>query len=222
MTIAANAVSTDAAATQQAGAAAPKNVLGKDDFLKLLTAQLANQDPLQPVDNQAFIAQLAQFSSLEQMRNISSKLDTLTQAMATSGSWNATALVGKTVTYDTPTVTLADGAPPVVKVSLAAPADVVAIVQDSSGRTVRTMDLGAKPAGTSDLGWDGRDDGGNRLPAGAYTILLGAKGADGSKVTATAQTTSVVEGVSLAGGATQLIVGPSRIDLSDVVQITNS
>jgi flagellar basal-body rod modification protein FlgD len=222
MTISANAVSSDSSATQQATAAAAKNTLGKDDFLKLLTAQLSNQDPLQPVDNQAFIAQLAQFSSLEQMQNISTQLDTLTQAMTTSSTWSATALVGKTVTYNTGTVEVADGATPTVKMSLASDATVTAIIQDSGGRTVRTLSLGSKPAGTSDLGWDGRDTGGNRVPAGSYAVTLVAKDAAGAAVDATAQATGVVQGVSLSGGATQLVVGASQVDLSDVVQITNS
>jgi flagellar basal-body rod modification protein FlgD len=82
-----------------ASAVAAKGQLGKDDFLKLLTAQLANQDPLQPVDNQAFIAQLAQFSSLEQLQGVSSRLDSLLQATATASQLQTSALVGKTVSY---------------------------------------------------------------------------------------------------------------------------
>ncbi len=80
-------------------AATGSTALGKDDFLKLLTAQLANQDPLQPVDNQAFIAQLAQFSSLEQLQGVSARLDDLLLATNASTQVTAAALVGKTVEF---------------------------------------------------------------------------------------------------------------------------
>ncbi len=85
------------------GSTAPisRNDLGKDDFLRLLTAQLANQDPLQPTDNQAFIAQLAQFSSLEQLQGVSSRLDTLLVAQTSGNQLTAASLVGKTVSWVT-------------------------------------------------------------------------------------------------------------------------
>ncbi len=211
------------AATAQATAAATStNTLGKDDFLKLLTAQLQNQDPLQPVDNTAFVAQLAQFSSLEQMQNVSTKLDALAQAMTTSSNLGAASLVGKTVSYTGNGVDVTDGAAPNVQVDLSSPATVLAVIQDSSGRTVRTLNAGAHAAGTSNLGWDGLDDSGKAVPAGHYTVTLSAKAADGSAVTATARSAGVVQGVSLSGGTTQLIVGGGLVDMSDVLQITNS
>ncbi len=92
---------TAAAGPQQAGGASQGSALGKDDFLKLLTAQLAHQDPLQPVDNQAFIAQLAQFSSLEQLQGVSSRLDDLLRSATSSNQLDAASLVGKTITYRT-------------------------------------------------------------------------------------------------------------------------
>jgi flagellar basal-body rod modification protein FlgD len=97
------AESSPTASTAPAASAAPAapgaTALGKDDFLKLLTAQLANQDPLQPVDNQAFVAQLAQFSSLEQLQGVSARLDDLLLATNASTQVTAASLVGKTVEY---------------------------------------------------------------------------------------------------------------------------
>jgi flagellar basal-body rod modification protein FlgD len=215
------AVSSSTAA-QQDQAAGATSTLGKNDFLKLLTAQLQNQDPLQPVDNTAFVAQLAQFSSLEQMQNVSTQLSTLTQAMTTSGSLSAASLVGKTVSYAGGGVDVKDGATPSLQISLPSAALVTAVIQDSNGRTVRTLNAGVRAAGTSDLGWDARDDSGNGVPAGHYTVRLSAKGADGSAVAATARSAGVVQGVSLSGGTTQLMVGGSLVDISDVLQITNS
>src|SRR5574337_881567 len=113
-------VTGSASATTQGGSpsTAASNQLGKNDFLKLLTAQLANQDPLQPVDNQAFIAQLAQFSSLEQLQNVSTKLDSLLAATSTSTQVTAASLVGKTVAFDADGVDLSSGQPATLQVQL--------------------------------------------------------------------------------------------------------
>src|SRR5918911_1658535 len=91
--------SASAASGSSSATPTSKTELGKDDFLKLLTAQLANQDPLQPVDNQAFIAQLAQFSSVEQLQGVSSRLDTLLLATASANQMNTASLVGKDVSF---------------------------------------------------------------------------------------------------------------------------
>src|SRR5512146_3329236 len=137
--------STTASAAQPAASATPRNTLGKDDFLKLLTAQLSNQDPLQPVDNQAFIAQLAQFSSLEQLQGVSSRLDSLLLATASSNQLEAASLVGKTVSYHADGVDVVQGQPPpALQASVAARATVTAIVQDASGRAVRAIPLGTQ------------------------------------------------------------------------------
>ncbi len=222
MTANTSAVSSSASPPQQSGAVAQKSVLGKDDFLKLLTAQLANQDPLQPVDNQAFIAQLAQFSSLEQLQGVSSRLDTLLQTMGSSNQMSTASMVGRSVTYDTDGVDLVAGTPPSLRANLEAAGAVTAVIQDSSGRAVRTIKTGAHAAGAFDLGWDGRDGNGNALPSGRYTVTLSAAASDGSSVTASAQSQGVVRGVSLAGGTTQLMIGDSLVNMSDIIQITQS
>ncbi len=91
--------SVGSATTPPAPVTAATQALGKDDFLKLLTAQLSNQDPLQPVDNQAFIAQLSQFSSLEQLQGVSARLDTLILATSSETQLGTASLVGKTISY---------------------------------------------------------------------------------------------------------------------------
>ena len=214
------AIGSTSSATAQSSAVQATNQLGKDEFLKLLTAQLANQDPLQPVDNQAFVAQLAQFSSLEQLQGVSSRLDSLLLAAASNNQMNTASLVGKDVAYQATGVTLDGSTAPALQVKLDARAAATAVVQDDSGRTVRTLALGTHDAGTFDLGWDGRDDAGRLLPAGSYGVKLAARGPDGSAVTAEARAHGRVGGVTFDGDAAQLLVGGNTVKLSDVVEIT--
>src|SRR6202521_2018579 len=191
-----SSITSSTAAAQGATSAATTAGLGKNDFLKLLTAQLANQDPLQPVDNQAFVAQLAQFSSLEQLQNVTSRLDTLLVAAASSNQLAPASLVGKQVTYQASTVAVtADGAG-AVQASLDARATVTAVLQDASGHTVRTLPLGTRDAGTFDLGWDGRDDAGRPVTPGTYTVQLTARDVQGTVVPVQARARGVVSGIS--------------------------
>jgi flagellar basal-body rod modification protein FlgD len=216
-----SSTSTSASAGTSAAASTATNSLGQDDFLKLLTAQLANQDPLQPVDNQAFIAELAQFSSLQQLQGVSSRLDSLLLATTASSQLNTASLVGKNVSYKASGADLTSGQPPpALRVNLAATAAVTAVIQDGSGHAVRTMALGVHGAGTFDLGWDGRDDSGNALPPGHYTVTLSSKAADGSSPTVSAWTNGQVQGVDFSSGSAQLVVGGASVSLSDVVEIT--
>ncbi|GEJ56990.1 flagellar hook assembly protein FlgD [Anaeromyxobacter diazotrophicus] len=217
------AVTSSSSATQgDSASAAAKNVLGKDDFLKLLTAQLANQDPLQPVDNQAFIAQLAQFSSLEQLQNVTSRLDTLLLATASNNQLSTASLVGKSVSYKTSSVALDGTTAPGLSVKLDANASVTCLVQDASGRTVRSLVLGARDAGTFDLGFDGRDASGAPLPAGQYTLQLSARDAQGQDVAVEARGQGRVTGITFDGGAAELLIGQDHVKLSDVSEITQA
>ncbi len=197
-----------------------KNTLGKDEFLKLLTAQLANQDPLAPVDNQAFIAQLAQFSSVEQLQGLGSRLDTLLLATASQNQMSTANLVGKDVTYKADAVTVTGGKAPPVTVQLDGRAAVTALVQDETGRTVRSISLGSHEAGSFDLGWNGRDDAGNAVPDGKYAVKVAALAPDGTAATAVARATGRVTGVSFDGTSAQLVVSGNPVKLPDVVQIS--
>jgi flagellar basal-body rod modification protein FlgD len=197
-----------------------KNTLGKDDFLKLLTTQLQYQDPLSPMDNTQFATQLAQYSSVEQLQNLGSRLDTLLIAEATTNQLTTASLVGKQVLYKTDSVQLTSGATSQLQLSLdGAAAATSVVISDAAGRVVRTLDLGARDAGVVTTTWDGRDGMGNVLPSGTYTLSVAAKAADGSAVGTSTRVAGLVGGVTFASGATQLLVGGAAIKMSDVVEI---
>ena len=190
--------------------------LGKDDFLKLLMAQMANQDPLSPMDDTAFVAQLAQFSNVEQLQTANSTLTSLLTASAAANQTAATSMVGKDVQWRSSQVQLGG----TIHAQLAGnAAQVTATISDSTGRTVRTLQVSSASAGALSLPWDGKDDSGNALPPGAYGFDVAASDLRGNAVGVTTAASGHVSGVSFANGVAQLIVDGQAVNLSDVVEI---
>ena len=199
--------------------------MGKDDFLKLLITQLKNQDPLSPMKDQEFAAQLAQFSSLEQLQNIRSSLDQNLQVnMALAQSVNnslATTLIGKQVVAVSDEVKF-DGSNPVeIHFRLKGAAESVkVIITDSDGNTVRTIDAGAFQKGDNAVVWDGKDDHGNRLNSGTYHVEIKATDKDDNPVNALAILSGLVDGVSYEDGIAKLLMGAEEIKYSQVLEFT--
>lgn len=196
--------------------------LGKDEFLKLLVTQLSNQDPLSPVDNQAFIAQLAQFATVEQQSQMNSTLESLVMAQASANQTNIANLVGKNVTFTSNDVVL--GATGDVELSGRLSAEATrlnAIVKDANGKVVRTITLnGQQRAGEIGLPWDGRDEQGKRLAPGTYNVTFTAADVTGKTVDVSTNGRGRVSGVSFADGVPQLVVNGVRVRLSDVLEVT--
>ncbi len=196
------------------------NELGKDEFVRLLLAQLANQDPTAPQDSSAFIAQLASFAQVELLQTANSGLEALVVAQAASNQTQALTLVGRQVAYRADTFTLPETGDVSIGAKLSSKADEVTVtVVDESGKTVRTMRLGAHEAGEIEVRWDGRDDDGNRLPPGDYTVKVTAAKADGEDVPVETIRRARIDGVSFENGYPELIVGDSRIKLSEVLEV---
>lgn len=194
--------------------------LGKDEFLKLLMAQLANQDPTAPTDNQAFIAQLAQFSSLEQAQATNSKLDSLLLAGASANQTSAASFIGKNVLYKSSSVALTESGATILGELSKPAATVTATITDASGKEVRTIELTNIASGPLAIPWNGQTDAGTRLPNGTYAVALEAKDARGQSVTVQSQGRAQVTGVSYAQGYAQLIVNHLPISMSDIVEVT--
>ncbi len=206
--------------TQVAG-----NVMGKDDFLKLLITQLKNQDPLSPMKDQEFAAQLAQFSSLEQLQNIRSALEQNLQVnMMLAQSVNnslATTLIGKQVVAVSDEVEF-DGENPVeIHFRLKGNAESVQlIITDSDGNTVRTIDAGAFSEGDQVVIWDGKDDHGNLLSSGKYHVQVKATDKNDKDVNALVILMGLVDGVSYEDGVARLLMGVQEIKYSQVLEFT--
>ncbi len=176
----------NASAAQSTSVTNPKNQLGKDDFLRLLTVQLQYQDPLNPMENTEFVAQMAQFSSLEQLQNMSQALEKSTQSNAQLGTtFNnelATSLVGRYVEVPTGEVER-DGEQSVTipyRLDQAAAQARLSIV-DARGQVVREFKLDASRL-RGQVDWDGKTADGEEVPAGAYAVLVAGQDAAGQTV----------------------------------------
>jgi flagellar basal-body rod modification protein FlgD len=205
---------------QQPAGATGSSTLGKNEFLKILTAQLANQDPTAPMDSNAFVAQLAQFTALEEQQNTN---DTLTQMLAlqqSSGQTNAVAMVGKDAIYNASQMDLSTGGTISVNATLAATAgDVIMEVDDANGNAVRHQSFGPLTAGSQPLTWDGCNDSGATQPPGTYSVSVSATDLSGNAVSVTQQARGRITGVSFQNGTTQLMIGNTTISLSDIVEL---
>ncbi len=180
-------------------------VLGKDEFVKLLVAQMQNQDPLNPQNGQEMAAQLAQFSSVEQLININQTLGTQSAANTSLANAlensSAIGLIGKNVNIATNTVTVGGDPIPAYGAELSGKGSLVVSLVDANGKTVRSENLGTLAAGRQVLDVAGLSSG---LPAGTYTIKLEFTPTSGVTTSPASFTTARVDGVQF--GPTGLVL----------------
>lgn len=158
--------------TKQTG---PESGQGKDVFLKMFMTQMTNQNPLDPMDNTEFTAQLATFSSLEQLTKINTNLEALTRMEASVNTSTALSLVGKEVQFSGNLMPVAENH--VGKLNYTLPANssqTTVTITDQEGNIVRDYELGELEAGFRTLEWDGNDNQGNRVDPGVYKIAISA------------------------------------------------
>jgi flagellar basal-body rod modification protein FlgD len=215
-----NAVSTSASTT--AGAAAMKQATGldKNDFLQLLVTQLKNQDPLNPQDSSAFVAQLAQLSQVEQTYNINNNLQSLLASQSSANSLSAVSLIGKTVSAQGSQVALTSGSPSTLNFTLPSAATQVTVqIKDANGNTVRTLTQGATATGAKSIAWDGKDNSNNTLASGTYSFSVSGVDASGQAIQGTSMIQGQVSGVSLSGSTLVLTVNGLQVPLSSVLEV---
>ncbi|WP_413728531.1 flagellar hook assembly protein FlgD [Sodalis sp. RH19] len=213
-----NTTATSAATSTSSSSADLQN-----QFLKLLVAQLQNQDPTNPMDNAQLTTQLAQISTLSGIENLNTTLGSISGQLTTSQSLQASTLVGHGVMIDGSGILVgADSSTTPFGVSLDnASAATTVTVKDSAGTVVRTVDLGAQTAGVHSFSWDGTNDAGAAVPEGAYTFTVAATTAAGASVVSTPLQYAAVYGVNNnATGGTELNLGlAGNITLDKVRQI---
>lgn len=212
----------DAADTAAKAAALSANQqISQQQFLTLFIEQLKNQDPLSPLQPDQLTAQLAQFSSLEQLTGINTRLDTLAGATKQTTSSALLGLLGKEVRADDGTLVIRGGKVPAASYALDGQAEHVKVtVRDQDGNVVRALDLGAQAPGAHELTFDGKDANGNVLTDGTYQLVVAAQAPGGKAPTPVTVTTfAVVDGVDLDADPPVLLVGDARIPYDQVKEI---
>src|SRR5262249_42742779 len=159
--------------TPAASEKAPGSQLGKDQFLELLVTQLQHQDPLSPQDNTQFVAQLAQFSSLEQLQGLGNQMSSLNLLTSSLNNAQAVDLVGRNVVFQSNDMSVNDPAhAPSMAVELPSGSVSGSVeIRDAQGSVVRTLSVPAGE-GRQSIAWDGKDEHGNLVPPGAYHIAV--------------------------------------------------
>jgi flagellar basal-body rod modification protein FlgD len=196
--------------------------MGKDAFLQLLVTQMKNQNPLDPQDNTQFVSQLAQFSSLESMQNLTASVDSISTSYQSSQALQASSLVGRSVIVDAgaTNVDTTKGMSGQVVIPAATTATTIKI-SNSDGVVVDTIDLGPQKAGTTDFTWDGKDSSGTAVAAGNYSFAANGT-VSGTGTALTTYLPATVNSVTTAasGGTMTLnLAGGTSIALSKVQTI---
>ena len=209
------------AANEALTAKAGSNGMGQKDFLTLFTTQLKCQDPLDPVKNEAFVAQLAQFSQLEATTSMDQTLKTYVESMAGERMMSSTNMIGKTVAVADAPAIIAGDKPAQGFVSLPNGAEGVKFqVYNDRGQLVATQIMGAQKMGDMPWTWDGSDDAGNKVADGNYffkaTVI-----SQGKTTTPSVNVLSTVTGVNQAIDKSIMleVAGGKSVKLTDVQRI---
>ena len=211
---------TSAAASSAAGKTADSATLASNftQFLTLLTTQLKNQNPLDPMDTNQFTQQLVQFAQVEQQLKGNDRLDSILANSKAASSASATSYIGKTVTTDGTTADLKDGSATWNLTPARDATKAVVTISDSKGNVVGTQTT-SLAAGSQTFSWNGKNSSGLAAPEGTYTIKVSASDATGATVQVATATSGSVDKVDLSGDSPVLIIGTSRVPLSSVTGI---
>lgn len=196
--------------------------LGQEEFLRLMVAQLENQDPTKPLENGQFLGQMAQFGTVSGIEELQKSFGDLASALSSNQALQASALVGRSVLVSSNTAELTENGE--IKGAIEVPATTPTLmltISDSNGQPVRQISLGSQPEGLQAFTWDGLTDAGEPAASGIYEITATAMG-DGEPTALDTLVAAPVESVTLAKGGqgvTLNLAGYGALDFADVRQI---
>ena len=189
-----------------------------------MLAQLQYQNPLEPLKNAEFVAQLAQFSSLEQLFGLNNNLSQLQMYAASLNNSQAVSFIGKKIkAFGESLYISADSTSNAATMyyKLAEDAKTVTIaIYNSEGELVKTIEQGSQKAGEYDYAWDGKDDKGKAVPESEYTYKVTATNSGDEKIETTTYVSGTVTGLSFEDGIAYLLVGKRKIALGNVLKVS--
>ena len=197
--------------------------LEKDDFLRLLVTQLQYQDPLNPMDSTEFTAQLAQFSSLEQMNNLNKQMEYLLMYQSSINNSQSVDFIGKEIQAAINAFEVKNSE--ISKLSYAIDSDVSIVtvnIYAEDGNLLRSLNQGAANAGKHEIDWDGKDANGNTVPDGIYTFEVKAVDNKGNDVQTKNFVSGQVTGITFEEGTTYLLLGGLKVPVGAVVEILSA
>lgn len=197
--------------------------MDKDAFFKLMLAQLKHQDPMTPLKNHEMAAQLAQFSSLEQMNNMNSTLSKIESKNSDPQDFQALNLIGKTVAGDSSKVVRSQfDKGHDFNFDLTQDASMVNIkLMSAKGDLVREYKMADLKTGSNKITWNGLNDGGTKQPPGEYFFQIDATSNVGKKIPVNTEFQGTISGLSFSAEGPVLQVGSQSIKMRDVRQITD-
>ncbi len=193
-----------------------------NSFLQLLTAQVSNQDPLEPMDSSTFVTQLAQLSQVEQTVKVNSNLEGISSQIANAGTLSEVQLIGRTVTVTGNRFQIDEG-PARLGYTLAAEADqVVATIRDSNGAVVATMlDLPTSPGARHVIEWDGLNADAEPFVSDNFTVEIVATNADAEQISYTGYVPAKVDSVLVGDDVSELMLNNGdRLPMTRILEVT--
>lgn len=220
MSIITSASSSAGSSALTAAQSTPES-MGQNTFLNLLTTQLQNQDPLNPMDSEAFVEQLATFSSLEQLMGIQSTLESVYMGIASMNNASMAGLLGTEVLAVGDHFQYSGDGSKVLHYDAASGATTASLhVYDANGKLVDTVDMGAITEGEGSFSWDGTDLDGNPLPEGEYRFSIVATDESGEEIEVQERILGTVTEMDYASGTPQPSIDGIVVELGDILRLT--
>ncbi len=199
-----------------------KAEVGQEQFLKLMTTQLQNQDPTKPMESGEFLGQIAQFAAVDGIQKLEKTFTGLADSLVSNQALQASSLIGRNVMVGGDAGVLQEDIPLTGALELEGRADSVTLrVMDGSGQLVRQVGLGQQPSGKIDFSWDGLNDDGESMSPGVYSFEASAVIA-GEEVGVSTFANVPVQSVSIGkdgGGISVNLLGLGRRDFSEINEI---
>jgi len=196
-----------------------KNILGKDDFMKLLLVQLQHQDPTEPVDSETILTQTSQLATLEASANTNEALEDLAESLSNSQQFTTISAIGKTADLGSNAIAHDEGS--ISSFEMYFPNDInsgTIEILDGNGNFVQTIDIGTNPKGVYQFDWDGTTQNGDLADSGIYYVTASYSDSNGDT-----QTTRLgaypIESVRFDGGQTLFKLGSNYVALENIKEV---
>ena len=196
--------------------------LGKQDFLNLLMTQMSHQNPLDPMDSEGMMQQLAALGTVEQLQNLNSLTAKMMEVQLQIARATAGSLLGKDVEVGAREIPLNNGDTIPVTYKLDGSADrVMLLVRDSTGEMIREINLESRAEGPHEFAWDGRDNDGDLMPNGSYSYNVFARTDGGEEIGVTLTKSGQVSMVRFEGSNPLLKINGEWVEAKEIVGMAN-